>query len=199
MRHNNCGYFYKLLIMNKQQYKEKLRAFNATEKYQQELHFLEQLLMPDSKHNILDFGCGTGYAVNHFRSLNLSCYGYDIDNYRDEPNNSIFRSNFEGLKFDKVYFMHSFAHLKSPSAILQNMKRILNPEAMIYIITPNMNWIAWNYDRNYIPDSTVHKHYRPDELHDLVASCGYTPTIYGQFGQNTYNQNERLFLCAKLD
>jgi len=89
-------------------------------------------------------------------------------------------------------------NLTSPQEILLNLKRVLIPKAKIYIITPNQVWLSWNYSRDYARDTTVKKHYTMDELHVLVSECGYEPVIYGQFGQNTFNQNERLFMCAKL-
>lgn len=168
-------------------YKEKLRAWNSTEKYKQECYFLEQLLRPRTNDVILDYGAGLGHATGVINCFS-KCRGYDIVDYMEHP----ILKDFE-LKeiYNKAYFMHSFAHLPNPTEVLKDLKQRYN--ATITVITPNKDWL----DPGYNNDTTVIRHYTQSELKELFVSCGYEVTLLGQFGELKNGVNERIFLQAK--
>ncbi|MCK4521139.1 MAG: hypothetical protein KAU20_01100, partial [Nanoarchaeota archaeon] len=57
-------------------YTDKLKKFNDSEKYLQELEFLRGLISTYSPQNtILDYGCGNGFAVNHLHDCGLNFIG----------------------------------------------------------------------------------------------------------------------------
>lgn len=182
----------------REEYKAKLRQFNSTEKYRNELDFIVKLMAPLNGEKILDYGCGLGTAVRHIRNYsNADCFGYDVMNYRDEDDLSLFRNNYF-FKFSKVFFLHSIAHVPEIEWKLQELKELLLPEAKVYVITPNKLWIEKLNKADYIPDPTVINHFYPIELEELFKNAGFKIITQGQFGQCTGGVNERLFLEAQV-
>lgn len=190
--------------MTKDEYKTKLRQFNSTEKYQQELDFLYRLMSPQPNEKILDYGCGLGTAVRQFnRHGGAQVFGYDIRNYRDQHDEHLFRSEYF-FRFDKVYFMHSLAHIPDIEISLEALKLFLKPEAKIYVITPNQEWLITDQNKKtgYIPDPTVIQHFYITSLRELFLKLNFSITISGQFGNIVDSDlsefiNERLFLEAQ--
>ena len=180
--------------VQREAYKSKLKQFNSTPKYNSELNFLSQLMTPIRGEKILDYGCGLGTAVRYFRDhFGADCFGFDVVNYREVDDLSLFRDKFF-FKFDNVYFMHSIAHVPDIENKLEELKELLNPEAKIYVITPNRDWIEEVGVMNYIPDPTVIKHFNLIELITLFENEGFKTQTFGQFGAIKGRVNERLFL-----
>ena len=182
-------------VLTRAEYKEKLRAFNATDKYRSELAFLTMLLNPQHKENILDFGCGLGTAMRHIEANSgARVFGYDVhpDYYEGDPFKFRQRIAFE---IDSVYFMHSIAHIPDPLHELEKLR--INRVRRLTIITPNYDWLCEHRDTDYVPDPTVHCHYTGASLAALVADSGWKVEQVGQFGPITNGFNERVFLTAK--
>lgn len=185
-----------------EKYKERLRAFNNTEKYRNELEFLYKMVAPMKGEKILDYGCGLGTAVRYFnqRVPGGGCYGYDINNYRDFDDEFSFRSEYH-FRFDKVFFMHSLAHVPNPEFQLDKLRLLLKPDAKLYVVTPNLDWLNSipPSDNGYIPDETVVNHFSLHELNDIFKIAEFTVLNIGQFGKiGNWHFNERLFLEAQL-
>jgi 2-polyprenyl-3-methyl-5-hydroxy-6-metoxy-1,4-benzoquinol methylase len=186
------------MVVSKEQYKERLKQFNSTEKYKNELDFLCRLMNPRPGEKILDYGCGIGTAVMHIReNYGVACYGYDVVNYA-QNDESIFRTEFF-FKFDKVFFMHSIAHIPNIEQKLIYLKELLAPEARIYVVTPNKMWLDnIGTPSTYIPDGTVINHLTSLNLIELFVHAGYKNISPSQFGGYLNGVNERLFLEASL-
>lgn len=166
-------------------YNEKLKGFNSTEKYNNELEFLWSLFGEDFN-KVLDYGCGNCYAMNKFNKRKNAFNGYDVNMWGEQHSNS------DKLgQYDIVYFMHSLAHIENIEEVLQN----LNTD-MICIITPNKKWLNLQSTEGYIPDPTVIKHYSENELRKLIEITGYRLDLIGQLGATTENQQERIFIKA---
>lgn len=161
-------------------YKEKLRQFNSTEKYQKELDFLYALFGKDFN-SVLDFGCGNLYAVEQFNKRKKAFFGYDVVNYTGKQ-----YADKLGV-YDIVYFMHSLAHIS-------NIKEVLNELQTKYfiVITPNKDWLDKQDKTNYNPDITVINHYNMKELKELFTSIGCEIIVSGNL-----NDGERIFIKAK--
>jgi len=184
--------------MTKDEYKEKLRAFNSPPKYRNALDILYRLMAPQPNEKILDYGCGLGTAVREFnRHGGAQVFGYDIRNYRDHDDEHLFRSEYF-FKFDKVYFMHSLAHINEIGTALINLKTILKPGARLYVITPNDEWLSYfKNEKNYQKDPTVIRHFDSFSLMDQLSQFDFEPITRGQFGSMLAGFNERLFLEAQ--
>jgi len=169
-------------------YKEKLEAFNATEKYKKELDFLEMLL-DDGVKEVLDYGCGNGFAAEYLN--NISCnivFGYDKTAYHPEFQYTLPKDK----RFSTMYFMHSFAHIKN---VVEVINSIVCKE--IIVITPNRSWLFYQNKKDYTPDETVVKHYALNELIKLFEGLNFEIVVAGQFGSFEHGHNERLFLKAR--
>lgn len=179
-------------------YKEKLKQFNDARKYETESYFMRQLIDGQPNEKVLDYGCGLGRMVWQHRFKEVDCYGYDINNYRENDHAVIFRKSFH-FTFDKIYFMHSFAHLGNPEALFNTaFKDMLNSGGRVYILTPNRDWLDQMHNPDYIPDASVVKHFNLQELTNLFGRHGYVVEQQGQFGaQCMARVCERIFIVAR--
>ena len=170
-------------------YKEKLRAFNSTEKYKHELMFLNSLLS-EYRSLVLDYGCGLGRAA-----YIIGADGYDVNDYNECLSKLEYFNILPKKDYSDIYFLHSFAHLENPLDVLRHLKE--NYQSQLTVITPNRYWLMQQSNRDYKPDPTVHKHYTLHELRELFEQAGYEVTLIGQFGELNNGVNERIFLQAK--
>ena len=175
-------------------YKEKLRAFNGTEKYRKEMLFVRRNINPYYNYDVLDYGCGIGTFMNEFWTD-----GFDVNNYYTEqptPKKSHFYLNeLPDKKYSDITMIHSIAHIPNPIEVLKDLKARYS--ATITVITPNRYWLMQQSNRDYKPDPTVHKHYTLHELKELFKEAGYEVTLIGQFGELNNGVNERIFLQAR--
>jgi len=180
-------------------YKQKLLEFNAGPKYRDEMLFMSKLIGADNTDKILDYGCGTGTMMEHLRShSDAAIYGYDVENYLDEPVDFWWRQDFY-FKFKKAYFMHSIAHIEDVRLQLIKLKdEFLLPDSTIYVLTPNASWISLQKNREYLADKTVVQHFTAKSLGELFVQCGFKVESQGQYGAELNGNHERLFLTARL-
>lgn len=175
-------------------YLDKLKEFNNTDKYKSELNILEMFLQPNYGEVILDYGCGIGTAVEYFRAKGYLVYGYDKVNYFDTTPDW-FKDNLN-KELDKVYLMHSVAHIKDLGIELPKIRQMLKVGGELIIISPNADWLDIQPKDKYKPDLTVNQHYSNDILSYILKECGYTITYAGQFGNYSYGYNERIIIKA---
>lgn len=176
--------------MNYEEYKRKLIEFNQREKYAIEMDFLCRQVEPISKEKILDYGCGTGQMVWHIKNkYGAECFGYDKYNFVIKNDEYVFRSEYF-FQFDKIYFMHSFAHIEI-GTIFNNLELFLKPGGSVYILTPNIEYLYEHKTPDYVPDPTVIRHYSLGELKTKFDLNGFKVIDSG-----TYSNNERIFLKA---
>lgn len=175
-------------------YKERLRQFNSTEKYQNEVKFLYNLIGKGFSHDYslrLDYGSGLGHTAEK-----IGAFGYDVANYNENEFIQYSLGVLPEYNFKHIYFMHSFAHIVEPNLSLKVLKEKY-PQARLTVITPNRHWLMMQSNRDYKPDPTVVRHYTMTELRQLFKECGYEVTLCGQFGEESGGINERIFLQAK--
>lgn len=176
--------------MNFEDYKRKLIEFNARKKYFYEMDFLCRQIEPTQKEKVLDFGCGTGQMVWHIiNKYHAECFGYDKYNFVLKEDEYVFRSEYY-FQFDKIYFMHSFAHVEL-SKIFDSLELFLKPLGSVYVLTPNLNYINENKNPDYIADPTVIAHYTIEDLIKIFEDNKFKIIDVG-----TYLNNERIFLKA---
>jgi len=161
------------------------------------MQFFKQFMNIQKNDRILDYGCGVGTMVEYLTSISRGdVYGFDVRPYFDkEP--FWFRTEYY-FTFHKVYFMHSIAHIESLATRLIELKELLEPNAEVFVLTPNKLWLDNMINSKYKPDPTVVKHRTQGELTDVFQSAGYRVTGSGQFGVCDCGQNERIFLRCTI-
>jgi len=171
-------------------YKDKLRAWNSTDKYKSEVAFLKQLIPRLPWMNTLDYGAGLCLTASE-----MFADAFDVYDYKEYDVYEYYLNELPDKIYRHIYFMHSIAHIKNPIEVLKQIK-LKYPQAIITVITPNTYWLLMQNNNNYKPDDTVVAHYTQSQLSELFKEAGYNVTICGQFGAETSGVNERIFLQA---
>lgn len=98
---------------------------------------------PVTELKILDIGCGNGDISQYF-SKNNTVWGVDVDDRRKPENNGFTYATVvsEELPYDDAYFdvvlsHHVIEHVKDQELHLQEMKRVVKPDGVVYVATPN--------------------------------------------------------------
>jgi len=187
--------------MDNKFYLERLKTFSSTDKYELEQNFLFSLMFPIYENEIiLDYGCGVGTNIRYLQTrIKAQIFGYDIEKYIDSDLENNFIYDVKGL-YNKIIFQHSIAHIQNIKEVLTNLKENLAEKGEIIVITPNKefdDYFKKIKDENYVPDTTVFKHYTSQELINLFNSCNYKIKISGTFGKLENNIHERCFIIAK--
>jgi len=135
--------------------------------------------------SVLDIGCGLGFFLS---SLNKSIKKYGIEessfacefikkNYRDI---NLLKGGVEkvkdlNIKFDVVMFYHVIEHLHNPSESLSLIKKVIKPEGVLILGTPNVGSFVAKYFgknfRHYIPAHTCL--YNLQELKKLLLKNSF--------------------------
>lgn len=92
----------------------------------------------------LDMGCGEGYVLREAETHGFKPYGIDIANNLDKNNKhysffkgNIFEANFPNNFFSAIYMDSVLEHINNPMETLTELKRILKPGGVFFVIVPN--------------------------------------------------------------
>ena len=137
-------------------------------------HYLHQ----DSK--ILDFGCGAGKFVYHFRDAGFDAHGFDIHDYlqlRSPEDRQYFRFAIDGAAdssdmsvdwnryrlpypdatFDFVLSFETLEHVLNHEAVLRELARVMKPGGIaVHIFPPKYRYLEGH---TYVPFGGVTKSY----------------------------------------
>jgi len=163
-----CG----LVYVNPRLTKNKLREFNeekfTVEKWiknpqSQVNHFkarlegIESLKRPG---RLLDIGCAPGFSLIAAKEEGWETFGVEIcsslaDYARKKLGLNVFTGELHELRFSKNYFdvitiWETIEHLEDPLSELYEANRLLNPDGLLAISTPNISSLAARiYGRNW--------------------------------------------------
>jgi SAM-dependent methyltransferase len=151
-------------------------------------------LVPPSALRILDVGCGTGTLGEQLRRPN-DRYVAGITYSEEEAHVASTRlsevicadlNQFDFLplgKFDCVILSHILEHLYSPSTVLNRLKSVLEPDAVLIVALPNVVWWKqrlqfvlgrWRYQNSGILDRTHFRFFDRTSSEQLLLEAGYT-------------------------
>ena len=104
---------------------------------------------------VLAFGCGNGSEVEVAIKRNWQVEAYDVDpktveKLRRKYPINIYSGNFFNLglaaaSYDCIYLDQVIEHLKNPREHLQEFFRLLKPNGILFLATPNISSIASNW------------------------------------------------------
>jgi ubiquinone/menaquinone biosynthesis C-methylase UbiE len=147
--------------------------------------------------NMLDIGCGSGWALDQVSKLvndKGTFFGVDLsakmieralDNFKRRENFHFIIANaeeipFEGNYFDVIICTNSFHHYLHPDKALKEMYRLLKPGGKVYILDPTIdNWFFQIINAGFkIFDRAQAKLYSTKEFQEMISLTGlkYTGT-----------------------
>ena len=115
--------------------------------------------------NILELGCGMGDFINGCTKLNpKSVNAVEISSYacksikKNYPEINILNVDIENFlsrkKYDTIFLFHVIEHVKNPTNLIRNCKKMLTKKGVIIIETPNYD----SWDRFIFKDKWFNYH-----------------------------------------
>jgi len=103
---------------------------------------------------IADIGCGNGILLRQLKSCGFeNLFGFDpfISKEILEGNLTIRKIGFEEIsgKFDVIMFHHSLEHMENPSAVFQQLNRLLSHNGRVIIRIPVADAAVWETEGSY--------------------------------------------------
>lgn len=140
---------------------------------------------------ILDAGCGSGYgsamlakAGNFVQGIDVSCDAISYAHEKYSSENLLFSQvdcnhelPFPSNNFDVVISFEVIEHLTNYRLFLQELFRVLKPNGVCYLSTPNKR--VYTDARNYHNPYHVHEFY-PQELSNLLLDYCENVKLLGQ-------------------
>jgi len=128
----------------------------------------------DSESRVLDFGCGCGRVIRHFKDVLFKLYGTDCNNFAIQWCNNYldfgsFQSNklspplnYDDNSFELIYAFSIFTHLSESLQFewIEEFKRILKPSGYLLISVHGDTFL----EINPILDSNEMKQYKKGNL-----------------------------------
>jgi SAM-dependent methyltransferase len=121
----------------------------TTEKKQKIAKHLLQLRGIDNG-SVLDIGCGKGEWLDTFKQLGLHTFGtefnsdlaqFGVSKGHQMLDGGLFPTHPDGKGFDLIIFTEVIEHIQNPVEVLRHLNRLLNPDGLIFITTPNFQAI----------------------------------------------------------
>ena len=184
---------------------------------------LIDLFRPDTKEKILDIGCGAGVFLQEaFKKGYKECVGIDANSnykseYKKDAGINYISSTFESLdpstiggEYDVITMWSVLEHIYEPQVFLNNLKKLLKPNGLVFILVPNLKSLATRLTREMSPCfNWKHPHYfHTGSLEMLMSKVGFKQIhcetviseidniksyMSGEFPYHGYGDPENLF------
>jgi 2-polyprenyl-3-methyl-5-hydroxy-6-metoxy-1,4-benzoquinol methylase len=109
-----------------------------------------KLTIPKDK--FLDMGCGEGFVLREAREYGFNPYGLDIAKNLSSENadnnffiGNIFEAKYPDDYFSVIYMDSVLEHILTPIETLKELKRILKPGGVLFLIVPNEDSLMNSY------------------------------------------------------
>lgn len=141
------------------------------------------------KKRIVEIGCGKGYFLEELQKNLFNIVGFDPAYEGDNPKivKDYFTEKYQ-LDADLIILRHVIEHVSNPLELLHNIGRANNYKGMIFIETPDFDWIV----RNKTFFDIFHEH------------CSYfTPrslsNVFGNAESGTFFNGQYMYIIARLE
>jgi ubiquinone/menaquinone biosynthesis C-methylase UbiE len=152
--------------------------------------------------SVLDCGCGGGYGSDYLArngagvvvAVDLSAWAVDQAKISYKRENLQFMTmdvcdlKFKDQTFDVVISFQVIEHIKDYKKHLSEIKKVLKPEGIFIISTPNKNITSCNREKPLFPFHL--KEFCPEELSNLLSDYFREVCIMGQKTINEYYLKE---------
>ena len=104
-----------------------------------------RLILRTPPFDLLDVGCGSGFDLRPFAAKGCRVYGIEPDPKAAEEARregvqvqccSIEQASFPDGSFDVITMNHALEHVFDPRASLANLRRMLRPDGVLYLLFP---------------------------------------------------------------
>jgi len=144
----------------------------------------KQFVKPNTFTNVLDIGCGTGFALDLFKENGIKATGITVeasefqtskDKGHDVRLMDMNFLEFDDKEFDLIWCRHALEHSVMPTIALMEMKRVLKDDGKIYIEVPSDNILTIENVHHYslLSDDAWQALFRKTGLH-LIHRAQYT-------------------------
>lgn len=179
---------------------------------------LKKYLKAIKQGNVLDVGCAYGLMLQNFPD-SFKKFGIDISEHavaeakKRLPHATLKVTDAEDKlplaenSFDIVMCNDVIEHLENPRAALENIKRVLKPGGILYMNTPNLNWLRkklFAYADKKEHHISLFQHKTLSELltkigFNIIDRWTYTSITFFFFVKLRLNLgHESAFICKKL-
>jgi len=159
---------------------------------------------------VLDIGCGSGGFLAFLKTLGWTCYGIEPGlrsrTYAQDVlgltvhQGTLESCGFPDSFFDVVTLWHVVEHLTNPSAVLREIHRVLKPDGVCVLRTPNIvSWEARCFQGNwYGLDSPRHFFlFSPGTIRAMLEQSGFVVTrLWCQYHPTDFSRS-LLYVCEE--
>lgn len=157
---------------------------------------------------LLDVGCALGFMLQEAKAAGWEAVGVESSEfaakYATEHTGcpvyagTLEKAAFPSESFDVISLMDVIEHIPNPSDLIREIYRILSPDGIIFVVTPNFGSLFVQlYGRTAYgvwPDQHV-VYYQPSTLTRLLRDNGFSRVITGS--KDFYAQNLSRFFPRK--
>lgn len=166
---------------------------------------------------ILDVGCGLGYFLEEAKKRGWEVYGTELSDKATEVcvkkginiiKGALNLSDFEPNMFDVITSFEVIEHINNPKSELAYFNRVLRPQGLVYITTPNFNSLLryqLKAQYNVITYPEHLSYYTPKTLKHLFETNGFTKQNIESTGisltrfKTSKGTSTQKFISAKSD
>ena len=183
------------------EYSERIASMELNPWYQEHIARYHKLTDFELGAYVLDIACGSGYGTKFISTITKRALGVDQSGATIAENRKIFSKNLnldfqtgnaEQLSmatgsFSSVVSFETIEHLRKPKNFLSEIARVLQPDGLFFISTPNA---LITKPVNGIPKNPFHiKEFTPDELHAVLSEHFQVISMFGQTVANDFPIN----------
>lgn len=159
-----------------------------------------QRLNPNIK-SFIELGSIHDHVLDYIKDKGIETTGLDI--FQHAKKHSLIVTDFEYYEpdttYDVVHASHIFEHFKSPGAMLEKCKSMLNEGGLLYIAMPDTFFIDFKGDKALDWDWYVNEHHILWNMEDFIEYCSEhrLKCLHKERGLDLFKQSDSKWLWKK--